>query len=93
MLETDASAGALAESLTQNGKPVAYFSRSLAPLERHHSADERETCAIDKVVRNWRHFLIGRHFQLVTDQLENGSIRFMFDHKNRGKVKNEKILR
>ena len=90
VVETDASAGALAASLTQKGKPVAFFSRSLAPSERHHSAIEREACAIVEAVRKWRHFLIGRHFQLVTDQQ---SVRFMFDHKNRGKVKNEKILR
>lgn len=89
-VETDASSEAIAASLTQNGKPVAFFSRSLTPSEHHHSAIEREACAVIESIRKWRHFLIGKRFQLVTDQQ---SVRFMFDHKNRGKIKNEKILR
>ena len=40
--------------------------------------------------KKWRHFLIGRHFVLKTDQK---SVLFMFDVQNRGKIKNEKIPR
>lgn len=90
VVETDASAGAIAASLTQDGRPVAFFSRSLSPSEKYHSAVEREACAVVEALRKWRHFLVGRHFQLITDQQ---SVRYMFDNKNRGKIKNDKILR
>ena len=58
----------------------------------HHSAIERDACAIVEALRKWRHFLIGRHFHtvIVTDQQ---SVRFMFDQKNRRRIKIEKILR
>ena len=90
VVETDASAGAIAASLTQGGRPIAFFSRSLGKSEKHHSVIEREACAIVEALRKWRHFLIGRHFKLVTDQQ---SVKFMFDQQNRGRVKNDKILR
>lgn len=90
VVETDASADAIAASLTQGGKPVAFFSRSLGKSEKHHSVIEREACAIVESLRKWRHFLLGRHFKLITDQQ---SVKFMLDRRNRGRVKNDKILR
>ena len=37
-----------------------------------------------------KHFLLGRHFKLITDQK---SVSFMFHDQHRNKIKNEKILR
>lgn len=90
VVETDASDNAIAATLNQNGRPVAFFSRTLTPSERHHSAVEKEACAIVEAVRKWRHFLAGNHFRLVTDQR---SVAFMYDNNQRGKVKNDKIQR
>lgn len=90
VVETDASDGGIAASLSQAGRPVAFFSRALAAAERHHSSMEREACAIVEAIRKWRHFLLGKHFIVVTDQQ---AVRYMFDGKNKGKIKNEKILR
>ncbi|BES98019.1 multicellular organismal development [Nesidiocoris tenuis] len=88
-VETDASEFAIAATLTQEGRPVAFFSRTLSDSEQRHSAVEKEAYAIIESVRYWRHYLLGRHFQIVTDQR---SVSFMFaQHKS--KVKNEKILR
>ena len=89
-VETDASDHAIAATLNQAGRPVAFFSRKLSASERKHSSVEKEAYAIVEALRKWRHFLIGRRFTLLTDQK---SVSFMFDSKNYGKIKNDKILR
>ena len=43
-----------------------------------------------EAIRKWRHYLLGRHFRLITDQR---SVSFMFDKGNHGKIKNDKIAR
>ena len=89
-LETDASDIALAAVLNQNGRPVAFFSRTLHGSELKHSSVEKEASAIIEAVRHWKHFLTNHHFTLITDQK---SVSFMFDKHNRGKIKNDKIYR
>ena len=80
----------LAATLNQNGKPVAFFSRTLQGSELKHAFIEKEAQAIIEAVRHWSHFLTGRHFILKTDQK---SVCYMFDKHHRGKIKNEKNLR
>ena len=41
-IETDASEHSIAASLTQNGRPVAFFSRTLTSAEQKHSSVEKE---------------------------------------------------
>ena len=44
--ETDASDHAIAATLSQNSRPVAFFSRTLSNSERRHSSVEKEAYAI-----------------------------------------------
>ena len=89
-VETDASEFALAGTLNQNGRPVAFFSRTLTKAELNHSAVEKEAAAIIESVRKWRHYLTGKRFKLVTDQQ---SVAYMFEAKHKSKIKNDKIQR
>ena len=90
IVETDASDHAIAATLSQNSRPVAFFSRTLNNSERRHFSVEKEAYNIVEALRKWRHYLIGRHFQLITDQR---SVAFMFNGRQTGKIKNEKIMR
>ena len=89
-VETDASDRAIAGTLLQSGRPVAFFSRSLSPSESRHHIVEKEAYAIVESVRKWKHFLAGKHFVIITDQR---AVSFLFDVNFKGKIKNDKILR
>ena len=77
-VETDASDHANAAILSQNGRPVAYFSRCLNAGEKKYPAIEKATAIIESI-RKCSSLLKGKHFSLVTDQ---HSISFMFDQKS-----------
>ena len=90
VVETDASDFAIAATLNQDGRPVAFFSRILQKSELNHPSVEKEAYSIVESIRYWKHYLTGRHFTLITDQK---SVRYMFDGKRSGKIKNDKIER
>ena len=87
-IECDASDVALAATLNQNGKPVAFMSKMLSGSEIHHPSVEKEAAAVIESVRKWSHLLSGRPFKIVTDQ---NVVAFMFDNRKRPKIKNDKI--
>ena len=89
-VETDASDFAIAATLNQNNKPVAFHARTLSSTEQKHSSVEKEAYAIVEALRKWKHLLIGKHCNLVTDQR---SVSFLLDLKHPSKIKNDKIQR
>ena len=89
-VETDASDFAIAATLNQNNKPVAFHARTLSTTEQKHSSVEKEAYATIEALRKWKYLLAGKHFNLITDQQ---SVSFMLDLKHSSKIKNDKIQR
>ena len=90
LVETDTSDYAIAATLSQQGRPIAFFSRTLNRSELKHSTIEKEAAAIIEVAWKWKHYLTGRRFSLRTDQK---SVSYMFNTKHSGKIKNNKFMR
>ena len=72
ILETDASKEGLGVILSQKDdegfpKPVYYFSKTLNKAQQNYSATERECLAIIEGVKKFRHYLLGREFEIITD--------------------------
>ena len=90
-LETDASDNAIGATLSQQGKPIAFFSRVLQSSEKKHSIVEKEALAIVESCHRWRHFLLAvSKFTITTDQKV---VSFLFDQHHTSKIKNDKICR
>ena len=66
-LHTDASAIGLGAILEQGDKVVAYASRTLTQAEQNYSVIQRECLAIVFALKQFRHYLLGRYFTLLTD--------------------------
>lgn len=88
VVECDASDIAVSATLNQDGRPVAFMSRTLNSHERRYPAVEKEATAIIEAVRKWSHFLSCQTFTILTDQR---SVAFMLDNTKRSKIKNDKI--
>ncbi|XP_014663369.1 PREDICTED: uncharacterized protein K02A2.6-like [Priapulus caudatus] len=66
-LEVDASSKGLGACLLQQGKPVAYASKSLSPCQAQYSNIERETLGLVFGITRFHTYLFGRDFKVLTD--------------------------
>uniref|UniRef100_A0A0N5CC24 RNA-directed DNA polymerase n=1 Tax=Strongyloides papillosus TaxID=174720 RepID=A0A0N5CC24_STREA len=64
---TDASFQGLGAALTQNGKPVAFTSRSLKPAEKNYPIIKLEALALVYALRQFRPYIYGKHTIVITD--------------------------
>ncbi|MCO5611994.1 hypothetical protein L7F22_066255 [Adiantum nelumboides] len=72
---TDASGIAIGGVLMQEGRPVAFTSRKLRIHERNYPTHDLELLAIVHALKLWRHYLLGKRFQFVTD---HKSLKWIF---------------
>ena len=68
IVETDALDTDVAAALNQAGRPVAFFSFTLIPMERKYASVEKESCAIVEAIKKWSQYLSVWRFTIVTDQ-------------------------
>jgi hypothetical protein len=62
--------------LSQNGFVICYESRKLKENERNYATHDLDLASIVHALKKWRHYLMGKKFELRTDH--NG-LKYLFD--------------
>ena len=70
-VQTDAFDRALGGVLVQEGHPMAFESKKLNNAEQRYSTHEKEMTVVVHYLQQWRHYLLGSIFTVVTDNVAN----------------------
>jgi hypothetical protein len=73
---TDACKEGLGGVLSQNGFIICYESRKLKEHERNYATHDLELEAILHALKKWRHYLMGRRFDL---RIDHNGLKYLFD--------------
>ena len=64
-IHTDASHCQLGAVISQNGKPIAFYSRKLNPAQTRYTATERELLSIVETLKDYRNILLGQEIKVL----------------------------
>lgn len=67
IVECDVCAEGIGAVLMQTNRPIAFLSKALTQKHLGLSTYENEMLAILQAVKQWRHYLMGQHFEIKTD--------------------------
>ena len=70
----DASGEAIGVVLSQNDRPMVYFSEKLNDAKKKYSSYDKEFYAIVQALKKWRHYLMSKEFILYSD---NHALQFI----------------
>ncbi|XP_017241605.1 uncharacterized protein LOC135152094 [Daucus carota subsp. sativus] len=77
-IESDACNTGIGAVLTQEGQPLAYFSKALGIKGQAMSTYEKELMALVAAVKKWSSYLMDKHFTIKTD---HWSLKYLTDQK------------
>jgi transposase InsO family protein/exonuclease VII small subunit len=66
-IHTDASKVQLGACISQEGKPIAFYSRKLNPAQTRYTTTERELLSIVETLKEFRNILLGQQIIVHTD--------------------------
>ena len=69
IIHTDASDVQLGGVITQDNKPLAFFSRKLLDAQKSYTVTERELLSIVEILKEYRNMLLGQKIIVYTDHL------------------------
>ena len=66
-MHTDASDKQLGAVISQNNKPIAFFSQRLTKLQRNYTTSEKELLSIVECLKQFRNILFGYEIHVYSD--------------------------
>ena len=78
-VECDASGVGIGAVLSQEKRPIAFFSEKLSDTRRKWSTYDQEFYAVVRALKQWEHYLVQREFVLYTD---HQALKFLNNQRN-----------